>query len=387
MSRITNPLRNKVAIVAAHATMQGKHPDRSAWDLGVEAYRGALASSGIAPARIDGLLTQTANGGQMDPSRFGQMVGLDPKVTGALTYGTAFFSIAYAAALISSGQASVVACVYATNQRSHGFANPADQIPANERHGFFSAAGFAALGYQRYLHEYGRTADVDKLGAVAISQRAFARLNPIAFRRDPMSWDDYLQDRWIAWPLRRSDICLITDGGVALILADANLAADLVDQPVHLLGLGRQDALGGLARGDNLLIPQMRATATQLYERTGLGPGDVDNLQIQDAHASVILHTLENYGFCGAGEALDFIQDGRIGPGGPLPVNSGGGQLSEGYMVGWLHQVEAFRQLRGEAGERQTSNCRIAQFCATGGAREYSGSLLYGTGAVAEMLA
>lgn len=387
MSRPVNPLRNKVAIVAAHATIQGKHAGRSAWDLGVEAYRGALQSSAVAASRIDGLITQTANAGQMDAARFGQMVGLDPKVTGSLVYGTAFFSIAHAAALISSGQCSMVACVYATNQRSHRFVNPTDQAPANERHGFFSAAGFAALGYQRYLHEHGRMADVDKLGAVAIAQRAFAQRNPIAFSREPMSWDDYLADRWIVWPLRRSDICLITDGGVCLILADAELAADLTDQPVHLLGLGRQDGLGGLARGDNLLMPQMRSTASQLYERTGLGPSGVDNLYVQDAHSSAILHTLENYGFCGEGEALDFIQDGRIGPGGALPVNSGGGQLSEGYMVGWLHQVEAFRQLRGEAGDRQTSDCRIAQFCATGGLREYSGSLLYGTAEAARALA
>lgn len=383
---MTNALRNKVAVVAAHATMQGKHPGRSAWDLGVKAYRGALEGSGISPGRIDGLITQTANAGQMDPARFGQIVGLDPSVTGALTYGTAFFSIAYAAGLIASGQCSVVALVYATNQRSQSFVNPADRLAANERHGFFSAAGFAALGYQRYLHEYGRLGDIDKLGAIAIGQRAFAGLNPIAFRREPMDWDEYLNDRWIVWPLRRHDICLITDGGVALILADAELAADLTERPVHLLGLGRQDALGGLARGENLLIPQMKEAARQVYGRTGLAPKDVDALYVQDAHSPVILHTLENYGFCGEGEALDFIQDGRIGPGGTLPVNSSGGQLSEGYMVGWLHQVEAYRQLRGECDARQISDCQVAQFCATGGTREFSGSLLYGTPEVARAL-
>lgn len=386
MSSSRNPLAGKVAIIAAHATMQGRHPDKSAWDLGVEAYAGALQQGGIDPRRIDGLLTQTANGGQMEPTRFGQMVGLDPKVSGALIYGTAAFTIAYGAALITSGQCGVVACVYATNQRTSRFLNSADLMPSNLRHGFFSAAGFAALGYQRYLHKFGRLGDIDKLGAVAIGQRAHAVLNPIAFSRDPMSWQDYLSDRWIVWPLRRSDICLITDGGVCLILAEAHLAAELVSHPVYLLGIGRQDALRGIRDADNLLIPHMRAAAAQLYEHTGLRPSNVDALYVQDAHASAIIHTLENYGFCGEGEALDFIQDGRIAPGGSLPINTSGGQLSEGYMVGWLHHVELFRQLRGEAGQRQIPECQTAQFCATGGTREFTASALYGAAEVARTL-
>jgi acetyl-CoA acetyltransferase len=371
--------RGRVALVAAYATVQGEHPDRSAWDLGVEAYRGALEQAGIARGRIDGLLTQTMQdgSGQMDATRFGQMVGLNPAVSGSLQYGTAPFTLAYAAGLIESGQCSVVACVYATNQRTSKFRFGHASDPFGAPYGFLNPAGFAGLGFQRYLHRYGRLADRDKVGALAIAMRKYAAMNPIAFRREPMSWDDYLADRWIVWPLRRSDICLITDGAVCVVMADAAVAKDLTDRPVHLLGIGRQDALRMLANEDHLLVPHMKETARKVREASGVGPADIDALYVQDAHAPAVLFSLEHYGFCGEGEALDFIQDGRIEPGGALPLNTSGGQLSEGYMVGWLHHVELFRQLRGECGARQVPDCNTVQFCATGGFREFTASLVY----------
>jgi len=192
-----------------------------------------------------------------------------------------------------------------------------------------------------------------------------------------MTWDEYLADRWIVWPLRRSDICLITDGGVCLILADTDVARDLTDKPVHLLGIGRQDALRMMENEDHLLVPHMRSTASMVRDASGISPAEVDVLYVQDAHAPAVLLRLENYGFCGEGEALDFIQGGRIEQQGALPINTSGGQLSEGYMVGWLHHVELFRQLRGECGERQVADCNTVQFCATGGFREFTASIVY----------
>ncbi|GAA4329342.1 thiolase family protein [Pigmentiphaga soli] len=369
----------QVALVAAHATRQGLHPGKTAWELGVEAFKGALRQAGIARDAIDGLVTQAAQDGSglMDSTRFGQMVGLNPRTSGSLRYGTAIFSLAYAAAQIAAGQARLVACVYATNQRSGGyrFGEPPD--PYGAPYGFLNPAGFAALGFQRYLYKYGRLADRDKLGAFALASRRHARLNPIAFRREPMAWEDYLQDRWIVWPLRRSDICLITDGAVCILVAEAGLAETLVERPVYVRGMARQDALRLLENDDHLLIPHMKDTARRLRAATGFGCRDIDALYIQDAHAAVVPATLENYGFCAPGEALDFIQDGRIEIGGELPVNSNGGQLSEGYMVGWLHHHELFHQLRGECGERQIENCNVAQFCATGGFRELTAAAIY----------
>jgi len=372
------PIEKNVAMVAAYATIQGEHPGSTAWDLGVQAYKGALAQ-GVRREDIDGLVTMMSQdgSGQMEPSRFGQIIGMNPKASGALQYGGAGFSLAYAASLISTGQCRMVACVYATNQRSSGyqFATPKD--PYTSPYGFLNAAGFAAMGFQRYLTKYGLEASADKLGAIAITQRKNASLNPIAYRRNAMSWDDYLQDRWIVWPLRRSDVCVISDGGVCVILAEAQFARDLSQKPVFLRSSGRQDGLRMMENEDHLLVPHMRSTADQLHQRSGIRPKDIDALYVQDAHSPAVLLALENYGFCGPGEALDFIQDGRISLGGELPLNSSGGQLSEGYMLGWLHHVELFHQLRGDCGERQIPGCRIAQFCGTGGFREFTCAAIY----------
>lgn len=369
----------KVSMVAAYGTQQGQHPGRTAWDLGVEAFKGALKQSGIKREQIDGLVTQMTQDstGQMEPTRFGQMIGLNPKASGALTYGAGAFSTAYAIGLIESGQCSVVACVYATNQRTGNYRFGEGHDPFSAPYGFLNPAGFAALGYQRYLHKYSREKDLDKLGAIALAWRKHAALNPIAYKRESLTWDDYLGDRWIVWPLRRSDICLITDGGVCLVFANAEAARDLTDKPVDVVGIARQDALRMMENDDHLMIPHMRSTAAAIRDLTGVGPKDVSALYVQDAHAPAVMLSLENYGYCGEGEALDFIQDGRIELGGELPMNTNGGQLSEGYMVGWLHQVEIFKQLRGEAGPRQVPNCSIVQFCATGGFREFTASIVF----------
>ena len=368
----------KVALVSAFATRQGKHPGRTAWDLGVEAYRGALHESGIDRSKIDGLITQMSQdrSGQMEPSRFGQMIGLNPRVNGSLHYGTAAFALPYAAGLIESGQCNVVACVYATNQRTTHYRFAESYEPFGTPYGAFNPACYVGLGFQRYLYEYDRLGDRDKLGAVAIAFRKHAILNPIAHIRQPLTWDAYLDDRWIIWPLRRADICLITDGAVCLILADATLAKEMTAKPVYLAGIGRQDALGGFEQNDPLLLAHQRKTAEMVRSSAGVTTGDIDALYVQDAHAPAVIFALENYGFCPEGEALDFIQGGRIELGGELPINSNGGQLAEGYMVGWLHHVELFKQLRGEGGARQIPQCNIAQFCGTGSFR-FTSSLIY----------
>lgn len=371
---------NSVALVAAYATHQGKFPNRTAWDLGGEAFQGALTESGIERCSIDGLVTQMSQdgSGQLEPTRFGQMMGLNPVASGALHYGTAGFSIPFAAGLIATGQCKVVALVYATNQRTGGFTFSETMDPYGEPYGYFNPAGPSAIGFQRYLNTYGLEGDRDKLGAYAITMRENAMKNPIAYRKSLLTWEEYLAERWIVWPLRRSDICLITDGGVCLILAAGDVAREMTECPVYVMGIGRQDGLRMMENPDHLLVPYMRDSARRVYEAAGIGPTDVGALYVQDAHAAVIPITLEHYGFCAPGEGLDFLQDGRIAPSGALPVNTSGAQMAEGYMVGWLHQVEIFRQLRGNADERQVKDLEVALFAATGGLREFTSAIAYG---------
>ena len=130
---------------------------------------------------------------------------------------------------------------------------------------------------------------------------------------------------------------------------------------------------------DHFLCRGMRSAAAQVYGAAGMTPKDVDVLLVSDASTVAIPLTLENYGFCEEGGSPDFIRSGAIGPGGSIPVNTHGGQLSEGYLVGWLHHAELVRQLRGECGERQVPGARVAQYTTTGRFREDYLSSIYVT--------
>lgn len=359
-------------ITGVGATIQGKHPDKTAWDLGVDALELALDDAGLTRSDLDGLLTQETQDGseQMEVARFGQIVGLNPRVSGSLRYGTAGYTLAFAVGLIASGQAESIACVYATNQKTGGYRFRRPLLPEWGVFGAYNPATMAALGFNRYVFQHDQ--DPDKLGAIALTQRENAALNPIAARQQQLTWDDYLSSRYVTWPLRLLDICSISDGGVALIVTNETIARSTRASPVRIAGIGRQDRHRMLQNTDHLLLPHLRDVAAETYRRADIGPESVDAFYVQDPHSPMVIWALEGFGFCGTGEGLDFIQDGAIGVQGELPVNPSGGQLSEGYMVGWLHQVDAVRQLRGQAGARQVKDCDTTLFCASGGFREYS---------------
>jgi acetyl-CoA acetyltransferase len=190
-------------------------------------------------------------------------------------------------------------------------------------------------------------------------------MNPLAIFRKPLTIDDYLAADPLVAPLRRADLTMISDGGAAIVLTTAERAADRASKPVYVLGMAEHAALRADQNPDNLLRPWLGEVAQRLWSGTGLGPQDIDALYIQDATSVWVLQMLEWYGFCGVGEAGAFLAEGHTRPGGSLPVNTNGGQLSESYMWGWLHLCEAVRQLRGEAGERQVPGAEIALDCSS----------------------
>lgn len=365
-----------VFIVGVGATAQGRHPRRSAWDLGVEAFVAALSDARLTTESVDGLVTQqTQDGsGQMEVSRFGQLVGLNPAASGSLHYGTSGFSIAFASALVASGQAECVACVYATNQKTGGYRFRRPLRPEWDRFGAYNPATMSALGFVRYLFEH--DADPRLLGHYALTMRRNAMDNEIAYRRKPLTMNDYEENRMVTWPLRVLDIASISDGGASLIVANGDVAAR-TRAPIRVAGIGRRDGLRMLQNKDHLLMPNLRQAASSLIDDLGASIGDFDVLYIQDPHSPMVPMTLELLGVVGPGKALEYIAEGGIARDGPTPVNPNGGQLSEGYMVGWLHHVDAIRQLRGEAGRRQIDDCHRAFFCASGGFREYSIAIAY----------
>ena len=368
-----------IAIVGIGATAQGELPGRSANSIAVEALRIALDDAGITKSQLDGLITckEFGSGGGVD-THIGAMAGINPQYAATLEYGTCNFSLHLAAMAVQSGLATTVALVYGTNQRTGGsrFASVADSAEGEllEPYGFVNIAGLAAMAARRRMHRYGLTEE--QLAHVSVVQRSNAQRNPLAIFRDPLSIADYLAAPYLVEPLRRADVCMISDGGVGLIVTTPERARDFSHRPVQLLGAAQQTGLRYLANEDQLLRDWARPAARRLYDSSGLRPDDIDLLMVQDATSVAVLEALELYGFCNVGEAGAYVAEDRHALGGDLPVNTSGGQLSESYMWGWLHLYEIVQQLRGHAGDRQVADVATTLYASTQGYRRVGASIL-----------
>lgn len=360
-------IRGRSAVVAVGNTVQGTVPGISADELGVEAFRQTLASSGIAKSEIDGLITCKSYGGFGIDTEIGRLAGLNPAYSATLDYGTCNFSLHLAAAVIDAGLASCVAIVYGTTQRSDGnrFTLPLGRQDDAAKYGFLNVAGPAGMAFRRHQALYGTT-EAD-LGQVAVSQRRYAQDNPLAIFRDPLSIEDYLAAPYLVEPLRRADMCMISDGGACLVVASADKARELTDRPVHVMGIAQQTGLRDRQNADQWMRPWIGQVAERIYPAAGIDRDAIDALYIQDPTSVWVLQMLEWYGFVETGGVGEAFRSGAIGHGGRLPLNTNGGQLSEAYMWGFLHLCELVRQLRGEAGDRQIEGLRTAQYSSTFG--------------------
>jgi acetyl-CoA acetyltransferase len=362
-------LKHRVAISGVGATRQGRHPDKDKRRLAVEALRAAIADAGISKDEIDGVLTlNMEDNSGLAPLDVARLIGINPRVTGGLEYSTGGFTAQYAAALVAAGICEVVLCVGARNPPGamELLSGPSVRVP---EYGLYNAGSYAALGWTRYRARYGATEET--LGRVAVVHRDNARRNPNAAFTDPLTIEDYLALPPQVWPFRELDICKITAGAAAFVVTTAERANAAPKKPVYFDGVGRQQSARLFQNDEHVLCQTgMRSAAAQVFGAAGVTAADVDLLAMSDASTSAVVHTVENYGFCGEGEAPAFIAEGNIARGGSLPVNPDGGQLSGGYLVGWLHQVELVRQLRGEAGDRQVPGARVGMYTTTGRFRE-----------------
>jgi acetyl-CoA acetyltransferase len=262
---------------------------------------------------------------------------------------------------IRSGFASTILMTYGTNARSAkiGFSRPIGGSNYwTALAGFLHVAGPAAMAVRRHMHLYGTTEE--QLAWVSVSQREWAQRNPLAVFRTPMTVEDYLAMPYIVAPLRRPDLTVISDGGTAVIVTTAERAKDFRTVPVHVVAMAQQSAIRNEQNPDKLMRPWLGDIAKRLYERAGIGPTDVDIAYLQDGTSVWVLQMLEAYGFCGVGEGGPFLAEGHTRPGGSLPVNTHGGQLSESYTHNWMHLYEAVRQLRNECGDRQVPGATVA---------------------------
>ena len=341
-----------VSVAGVGATTQGKLPEYSADDIAIWAFLEALADSGLEKDDIDGLLVQRSFGNAGDIKEIGHRLGLEPKVGDNISHhGEAVHK---AALLVASGMCNYVACVYGTNQRTNRnrFGGSVYHMGGNfdEVYGLSNPGATAAFNYRRRMHDYGATEY--QLGAIAVAQAKAAALNPLAVYRDSFTQDGYMDIRYVIAPLRLVDFCMVSDGGFAVILTTPERARDLPKRPVTLVGMGAQASFRELEHPMTMYHPSQVPNANMLWENSGLGPEDIDALNVQDAYTPNVFSALENYGFCEFGTAHEWVQGGRIELGGELPVNVHGGQNRFSYMVGWHNTFDAVKQLRDEAQER-----------------------------------
>jgi len=233
--------------------------------------------------------------------------------------------------------------------------------------GAMSAANWIGMNANQYLHRYGATREM--LGWIAINGRTNAARNPLAIYRDPMTMDDYLSARPITSPFGLYDCDVPCDASIAVVVSDASVAPDLAKAPIRVDAVGTQIIERVSWDQDTLTHePQVIGQSAHLWTRTDMGPADVDVALVYDGFTFNAVSWLEALGFCGFGEAKDWLDGGRrIAIDGDLPVNPHGGQLSEGRTHGFGFIYEAMKQLRDEAGERQVPGARTAVVTSGGG--------------------
>jgi len=209
------------------------------------------------------------------------------------------------------------------------------------------------MNAQRYLHEFGATTEA--FGHVAVADRKHAATNPRAwFYQKPITLDDHQRSRWIVDPLRLLDCCQESDGAVAVVVTSLERARDLRQPPVRIAAAAQgattdQQMMTRYYSPEITGLPEMELVARQLYAMSGIGPAEIQTAVLYDHFTPFVLTQLEAFGFCGRGEAKDFVRDGRIELGGALPINTHGGQLGEAYIHGMNGIAEGVRQVRGTA--------------------------------------
>src|SRR5258708_6974731 len=242
-------------------------------------------------------------------------------------------------------------------------------------YGFRSVTVYYALAARRHMERFGTTSE--HLGAIAVAQRQWAEGNPRAQYPDPITLADHQRSRWVAEPLHLLDCSLVSNGAIAVIVTSAETAASGRRPPVHIWGWGQGHPGQPMANGSEFgLVTGAVQAGRAAMGMAGVGPADITMCQIYDCYTYTVLVTLEDYGFCAKGEGGPFAASGALAPGGSLPVNTGGGQLSAYYMWGFTPLSEAIVQARGDGGDRQSAATDVILVSGNGGILGHHGTLV-----------
>jgi acetyl-CoA acetyltransferase len=385
-------LKGQCAIAGVGVTDMGRLYDRSTSDFAAEAIHLALENAGLTLGDLDGLLINTGLGGDLGPGFQNYLGAKDLRLLNQMNaFGsTAGAMVQFATMAIHAGMATTVACVFADTplkpDRGAGSAYASGGVSAQPEgygslmraQGYFGATCGYALAARRHMQLYGTTPE--QLGAVAVSTREWARMNPKAQMREPMTLADHAASRYIVDPLRLLDCCLVSNGGVAVIVTSAERARDLKQKPAYVLGMGQGHPGDTSHAGrEPMTHTGAKASGETAFRMAGIGRDEIGACELYDCYTYTVIVTLEDYGFCAKGEGGAFVQDGKLGPGGALPTNTGGGQLSGYYMWGMTPLSEAVIQLQGGGGERQLPDPRYLLVSGNGGILSYHSSLILGS--------
>src|SRR5712664_3366417 len=265
------------------------------------------------------------------------------------------FHVAHAQAALQLGLCQVAVIAYGSTQRSVGRrqASVREINPYETPFRPFLPSTAYALAASRHMHQYGTTRE--QLAAVAVAARQWALLNPAAWEKKPLTIPEVLNARMVRYRVTVRDICLVTDGGGAIVLTAPERAKSLKKPPVYVLGGGRGITHANISSMPDLTVTGALESGRQAYAMAGLKPADIDVVELYDAFTINPILFLEDLGFCPKGEGGPFVTGGRIAPGGGFPVNTNGGGLSYCHpgMYGLFLLIEAVRQLRGECSDRQ----------------------------------
>ena len=379
----------KVAIVGAADTEVGKVPHLGATALCIDAARRAMDNAGISKDQIDGLVTCNS---MTEPYMYhaeaiAEYLQILPRycISANAGGGTTFSSIQHAATAIAAGVCETVLISLADRLRTGLSRDQAKKMQSSTGHPEFetpygaTVPAYYALIARAHMEKFGTRPE--QLAAVAVSGRQHAARNPKAQMRELITVDDVLNSRMIADPLHLLDCSLVSDGGAAIIMTSAERADDFPHDPVYILGAGEGHSHEHISQARSLTTSAAADSGRRAYAMAGLGPGDIDVVQLYDCFTPVVLIELEDLGFCAKGEGGSFVESGATAPGGALPMNTHGGMLSHchpGNPGAMFSLTEAVKQLRHEAGDRQVAGAETALVHAQGGIMSSHSTLILG---------
>lgn len=355
------------------ARRRGEAGKLDSYGLAALAFSRALADSGLKKSDIDGVVVS----GPIQSEVACEYLGLTPN-WGSTLNGLSDAIIPLAVMAIMSGHCTTVAVIKGDAQRSNRveWGGPRQRVGRlGEQYyhpwGFSSPGAQHALMWQHYMDVYGKKEE--DLFVIPSNSRKFAQMNPNAVMYGrPMTFESWWESPYIAKPLRLFDYCIINDGGTCLILRRADMCSDLPHNDVVVAGFSWETVMHSSGLRDRVgdqYYTKVKAAADACYAMAGIGPQEVSHFQVYDAFSDILVWSLEAMGFCGKGEALDFVgpEGQNIFLGGDLPCMTSGGHQSDCYLQGWAQQAEAVRQLRHSCGERQVQDAEVSLYVHPGG--------------------